>query len=407
MRHMRHGGAITLRAAVALAPTHTHSPPHALAHARSPAGVTLNGEPQQLEQIYDDILLGDDALTDPPLSLQASTFALMTLFGCVVVIMCLSLVVARFSRSVNRVSESIDKAYKLKFAQQAYLSILRLRSSSLAPQPFNLVRRVVHVLGLLCSACLPQMRDVAAPHGGDGTIDQSPGADGGGDDAGDDEAGVLARYTSVTSVGVSHEGAAAEVENFVSCALSDVRLFPDAVVDYCTASEHLIVDSSQLVMRVGAALVQARRAQELEAAALRATHDEELKKMSCAQQGLKTNPTRPPGPGWLSLPTPTPPPPATMDAYALACHPTLRSRMDFKPRVPPQGSCTCSRRWCERGWKAVAPTSPMWWMRRVSQTASAVGTRRRGRCGRSIGAVSRGGDEVGVGSAARRRSTGM
>ena len=70
----------------------------------------------------------------------------MVLFGCVVVVMLLSLVVARFSRSVQRIQEISDRAYKLKFAQQTYQSILRLRSSTLAPQPFNLARRAVLLL---------------------------------------------------------------------------------------------------------------------------------------------------------------------------------------------------------------------------------------------------------------------
>ena len=53
-----------------------------------------------------------------------------------------------------------------------------------------------------------------------------------------------------------------------------------SVVRFCTASEHLLVDSSQLVLRLGTALAEARRSQQLDTAALRATHDEELKKVS-------------------------------------------------------------------------------------------------------------------------------
>ena len=40
--------------------------------------------------------------------------------------MLLSMVIARFSKSVYRVSESIDGAFKLKFAQQTYQSVLHL-----------------------------------------------------------------------------------------------------------------------------------------------------------------------------------------------------------------------------------------------------------------------------------------
>ena len=57
---------------------------------------------------------------------------LMATFGFFVVVLLLSMVIARFSKTVATVADSIDSNYKLKFAQMTVLYASRLRSSQLA-----------------------------------------------------------------------------------------------------------------------------------------------------------------------------------------------------------------------------------------------------------------------------------
>lgn len=85
-------------------------------------GVFLNGEPQALQDLPTNLgSIGLEQPAAPPdTALMLSAFLLMVLFGCVVVVMLLSLVVARFSRSIHRINETSDRAFKLKFAQQTY-----------------------------------------------------------------------------------------------------------------------------------------------------------------------------------------------------------------------------------------------------------------------------------------------
>lgn len=84
-------------------------------------GITLNGEPQQLEDLHvsGSQASGSLSANEADAGLVLSTFLLMSAFGCVVVVMLLSMVIARFSKSVYRVSESIDGAFKLKACTNA------------------------------------------------------------------------------------------------------------------------------------------------------------------------------------------------------------------------------------------------------------------------------------------------
>ena len=80
-------------------------------------GQTLNGEPQILRTLpfgvdgEGEVGSGDDR------SVDVSAYLLMTLFGFIVVVLLLSMVIARFSRTFATVSQSMDANYKLKFAQ--------------------------------------------------------------------------------------------------------------------------------------------------------------------------------------------------------------------------------------------------------------------------------------------------
>lgn len=74
-----------------------------------------------------------------------------------------------------------------------------------------------------------------------------------------------------------------DVERFIMCALSDVKLFPEFVVAYCAASEHLLVDSGELIVRVQASVTECRNAQERTSVAVVANqvhHDEEIRKVA-------------------------------------------------------------------------------------------------------------------------------
>ena len=86
---------------------------------------------------------------------------LMATFGFFVVVLLLSMVIARFSKTVATVADSIDSNYKLKFAQMTVLYASRLRSSQLAPQPFNLLRRLLLLLSCHCGALLRPSRRVS------------------------------------------------------------------------------------------------------------------------------------------------------------------------------------------------------------------------------------------------------
>ena len=102
-----------------------------------------------------------------------SAFLLTALLGLLIVLLLLSMIIARFSLTVATIANSIDAIYKLKsaqttrtrtltltltrtrtlslsltlsrFAQMTVLYTARLRSSQLAPQPFNLLRRAMLV----------------------------------------------------------------------------------------------------------------------------------------------------------------------------------------------------------------------------------------------------------------------
>ena len=177
-----------------------------------------------------------------------------------------------------------------------YQSILRLRSSTLAPQPLNLIRRLVlwlyymlgvgqvshHTRGTAAKVHPPARRPSCAsapqtsPWFGSSSPPLPPLASG-------EERPLVALGAEYDAAGFSQEEAARETSLFIKTALSDVKLYPEFVVSYCTASEHLLVDSAELVVGVGAMVAQARAASERDAAALLASqlrHDDELKKLS-------------------------------------------------------------------------------------------------------------------------------
>ena len=98
-------------------------------------GSTINSEPEDMQG------LPLDAASER--TVVVSAFLLTALFGLLVILLLLSMIIARFSLTVATISNSIDAIYKLKFAQMTVLYTARLRSSQLAPQPFNLLRRAM------------------------------------------------------------------------------------------------------------------------------------------------------------------------------------------------------------------------------------------------------------------------
>ena len=94
-----------------------------------------------------------------------SSFILTALFGFIVVILLLSMIIARFSRTVASIDDSIDSIYKLKFAQMTVLYTARLQSSQVNLRHGHDAHVVAPAMRPLCAACLAQYppRAVGAP----------------------------------------------------------------------------------------------------------------------------------------------------------------------------------------------------------------------------------------------------
>jgi len=187
---------------------------------------TLNGEPQILRTLpFGEGGKGEvgdgEAGSGGDVSIDVSAFLLMTLFGFVVVVLLLSMVIARFSRTFATVSQSIDANYKLKFAQITVAYAARLRSSQLAPQPFNLVRRLV----LLLFHDLPTMLSSAG-----GILTSVP------------RTSELSNSSTAMAEPCSAADLPKTVERFLHRAVSEVKLFPEFIAEHCASQEYLIAE---------------------------------------------------------------------------------------------------------------------------------------------------------------------
>ncbi|KAL1505037.1 hypothetical protein AB1Y20_008804 [Prymnesium parvum] len=202
---------------------------------RQLVGVTLNGEPQTLQTS----LPGAGYATNT--GAELSIFVLMTSFGLLVVVLMLSMIVAKFARSVEYVAGSIDRVYKLKFAQVTYASYASLHTSDLAPQPLNVLRRLALALTGCAAAAAPLAR--APPR----RVVPQPGAR---------AAAELAR----------------EVSRFLEAAITEVKMLPEHADEYYHAHEYLLnqgVAEVDFVSRV----TDLRRALDMQSAAFRAAHE--------------------------------------------------------------------------------------------------------------------------------------
>ena len=88
-------------------------------------GATINSEPQDLQELPIDETSGKTIIV--------SSFLLTALFGLLVILLLLSMIIARFSLTVSNISNSIDAIYKLKFAQVRLTPTLTLTPN---PNPY-------------------------------------------------------------------------------------------------------------------------------------------------------------------------------------------------------------------------------------------------------------------------------
>lgn len=98
-------------------------------------GVTLNGEPQSLEADETPFI---ESVHAGALGMDVGVFVLMVLFGFIVVLLLLTMIIARFSASVETASEFVDLNYKLKFAHMVVTYRSHIHGARLAPQVRNL-----------------------------------------------------------------------------------------------------------------------------------------------------------------------------------------------------------------------------------------------------------------------------
>ena len=112
-------------------------------------GVTLNGEPLTISEYF--VWSRADASpfdSDSATQLESSApdwvgFAMMAIFGFAVVILMLNMVIASFSRIVDRQDENIDANYKLKFAQALFALPLVHTPSDVFPACWPFLRRTL------------------------------------------------------------------------------------------------------------------------------------------------------------------------------------------------------------------------------------------------------------------------
>lgn len=183
-------------------------------------GATINSEPQDLQELPIEETSGKTIIV--------TSFLLAALFGLIVILLLLSMIVARFSLTFSNISDSIDAIYKLKFAQITVLYTAQLRGSQLAPQPFNLLRRAILTLYALFAAVAcrrstrpppPPARRLSRMMSAQQDIDMA-----------------AARVGATAQIDM-----AVEVERFVQRATSHAKIFPEMLSELCASQEHRIV----------------------------------------------------------------------------------------------------------------------------------------------------------------------
>ena len=183
-------------------------------------GATINSEPQDLQELPIDETSGKTIIV--------SSFLLAALFGLIVILLLLSMIVARFSLTFSNISDSIDAIYKLKFAQITVLYTAQLRGSQLAPQPFNLLRRAILALYALFAAVACR-RSTRAPQPPARRLSRMMSAQ-------QDIDMAAARVGATAQIDM-----AVEVERFVQRATSHAKIFPEMLSELCASQEHRIV----------------------------------------------------------------------------------------------------------------------------------------------------------------------
>lgn len=262
-------------------------------------GLTLNGEPQQVETDFPGPQYGTNT------GAKLSIFLLMTSFGLLVVVLMLSLIVAKFAKSVEYVAKSIDVVYKLKFAQVTYASFLQLQTSALVPQPLNVLRRATLILyglvGLVIYA-LPGniwLKKISARVDPRDSRDSQVSRDSQSNVCGNEDGmqltettamslGKFLRFSSPTDLSAQESGleVGQEVARFIEAAISEVKLFPESVEEYCQRNEHELIDGEveiDLISRVS----DSRRVQDAHAKTLitnQERQEEEIKRQTQLSQ---------------------------------------------------------------------------------------------------------------------------
>ena len=183
-------------------------------------GATINSEPQDLQELPIEETSGKTIIV--------SSFLLAALFGLIVILLLLSMIVARFSLTFSNISDSIDAIYKLKFAQITVLYTAQLRGSQLAPQPFNLLRRAILTLYALFAAVACR-RSTRAPPPPARRLSRMMSAQ-------QDIDMAAARVGATAQIDM-----AVEVERFVQRATSHAKIFPEMLSELCASQEHRIV----------------------------------------------------------------------------------------------------------------------------------------------------------------------
>ena len=183
-------------------------------------GATINSEPQDLQELPIEETSGKTIIV--------SSFLLAALFGLIVILLLLSMIVARFSLTFSNISDSIDAIYKLKFAQITVLYTAQLRGSQLAPEPFNLLRRAILTLYALFAAVACR-RSTRAPPPPARRLSRMMSAQ-------QDIDMAAARVGATAQIDM-----AVEVERFVQRATSHAKIFPEMLSELCASQEHRIV----------------------------------------------------------------------------------------------------------------------------------------------------------------------
>jgi len=201
-------------------------------------GVTLNGEPLTISEHFAWTAHAGGALFDvSPFDVDGASqlnraapdwvgFMLMAVFGLAVVILMLNMVIASFARIVDRQDENIDANYKLKFAQAVAEASMRMRSSQLVPPPFNLFRRLTLALYRPLRIRHQRVAEGAKEDRAMADLLTDPTE--------------LMSETEAASIDLPFE-----VDKFITRAVRDVKMFPDAVVAFAVQHEHIVNDDEE------------------------------------------------------------------------------------------------------------------------------------------------------------------